>query len=279
MRSSTVATLGVSALLACCVGASAQELRVRFVERVGNVDIVLAGNVIHGTNHRSARIRLQMGIFDSQTGPAPEGGLVGWADGAIENARWPGRRTPGRLGVFVLPKDGNGLPAEDPFERLTEIQAIEGRQPRAWECNGEDPEPKPLPVIRGRNTFVSVFEVTLEISGCRTHTMTVSGDGVGALEWVPAEPPVVPECGLQPTPGEVVYEPSGTLDFPFSATLTALVGSVPCLADWTHDGTLDSQDFFDFLADFFEGAADYNCDDATDSQDFFDFLSRFFLGC
>jgi len=52
-----------------------------------------------------------------------------------------------------------------------------------------------------------------------------------------------------------------------------------CAADWNHSGTVNSQDFFDFIAAFFANNADFNMNGQTTSQDFFDFLAAFFVGC
>jgi len=70
--------------------------------------------------------------------------------------------------------------------------------------------------------------------------------------------------------GEVSTEISGV------AIIRAIAVRRP--ADWNHDGAVNSQDFFDFLASFFAGDADFNHSGATDSQDFFDFLTAFFAG-
>jgi hypothetical protein len=56
-------------------------------------------------------------------------------------------------------------------------------------------------------------------------------------------------------------------------------GRISCPANWNGDEFVNSQDFFDFLADFFANHADLNRDGFTNSQDFFDFLSGFFTGC
>lgn len=79
----------------------------------------------------------------------------------------------------------------------------------------------------------------------------------------------------------VTWETFQVLDASLAPLRIAIV-VVPnpaCVADWNNSGDVNSQDFFDFIVDYFRDAADFNGLDGTNSQDFFDFLTAFFTGC
>jgi len=82
--------------------------------------------------------------------------------------------------------------------------------------------------------------------------------------------------------GETYYfEIRLTVTDPMGLSTTRSVDVFPvcCPADWDQSGDVTSQDFFEFIADFFVGNADFNMDGQTTSQDFFDFLGAFFTPC
>ncbi|MGE3107454.1 MAG: hypothetical protein AB7G11_00615 [Phycisphaerales bacterium] len=62
------------AALGCSASCQAWEVRCRFIERVGNVNVVLPGNMIDASNGAARSIRVQFGVFDDADGPAPAGG-------------------------------------------------------------------------------------------------------------------------------------------------------------------------------------------------------------
>jgi subtilisin-like proprotein convertase family protein len=61
--------------------------------------------------------------------------------------------------------------------------------------------------------------------------------------------------------------------------LLVYAATPPCPCDWNARGGADILDIFDFLGDWFAGAADFDGNGQTDLPDIFAFLGCWFAGC
>jgi hypothetical protein len=221
--------------------AGAWEFRVRFVERIGTADVPLEGDgdEIDASSGDPRRIRVQFGVFDDGGEVAPRGGFAGWNFGAIDVSgvidNSDERRTPGRLAPFnfAFGPAANGvpiLPGGDPFTSLTGIDNTLGTMALPWLCGPDGmPLPPPMPVVRGLNEFVSLYEITINPNpGASDYTVTVEGNLIGVIEWRGVGDPIAPDCGdpddpNDDTPGSLTYAPFPTLPEFFERRLHVVV--------------------------------------------------------
>jgi hypothetical protein len=242
-----VKNLGLFGTLAVCgIAASAQALtfECRWVEQTGagpNQFTVIGGNgsTLNLTGAGSHRLRLQFAVIDDAMGTAPGGGFVGWNVGTLgvsgDVANTQDNRTPGRLNPFTFATQAgaNGnppLPGGDPFTNLTDIDATLGTQSPSWVCaaDGTAP-PQPAALVRGRNTFVSLYEITtLVLPSTVNYSITAGGNLVAATEWRTVGTPIPPDCGDPADPsddvaGSITYAPFPTAPVPFTCVLNIAI--------------------------------------------------------
>ncbi len=225
MATRVLVSSAVVALLVIPLHAGAWEIRTRFVEHTDAGDQVLPDGVIHASDE-PRNIRFQIGVFDDVNAPAPSGGMLGWNHGVIAVSGPTDNsdeyRTPGR--AFGPPGDGNGLPAADPFDHLTVIDARLLTQTQTWGIDEQgDPLPMPGPTIRGRNAFLSIYGITIDPRpGAVSYSITYSGDLYATTEWRLLGAPIPP---IPPSPGSVQYEAVASAAQGFSATLQVVIPS------------------------------------------------------
>jgi len=229
----------IAAVACAAASANALTFQCRWVERVGSVDTVIGGDgstrtVAPGTSHN---YRLQFGVFDDAQGSAPAGGFVGWNVGSIAisgpAANSTDRRTNGRISPwnFAGQPTANGNPAPaggvgtgdavgTDFSGWTDIDATLGTQSPSW--TGCD-TPAPAANVRGRNTFVSVFQITSDVSLTgQNYSITAGGNLIAATEWRTVGTPTPPDCDTGDA-GAITYAPFPTTPVAFTCVLNILV--------------------------------------------------------
>jgi hypothetical protein len=193
--------MGVVCVVALAPLCQAFIVNTRFVDPDnGNAPYPDLVDVIPG---REYRVRVQFGVFQDGDHEVP-GGVLGWNIGSLVSAQGTMRRTPGRLGIFTFAPapPANGLPAEDPFFALDQIDATLGLQSLPW-LPGQE---QPAPVIRGYESWVSVYEFTIPIAAHQTagFDVRIRGNVPLAYGWFPIATPIPPDGD---EPGLVTYAP------------------------------------------------------------------------
>ena len=127
------------------VPAGAWIIECRFVERIGDVDVVLPDNTITVRPRSTHRYRIQFRVVP-QANDA-QGGFIGWNRGTVVASGGVNTRTgrkPNPLPretilpfIFAPKPPGEGLPSTDPFLMLTDVDCRVGTASPIWVCNSD----------------------------------------------------------------------------------------------------------------------------------------------
>lgn len=105
-------------------------------------------------------------------------------------------------------------------------------------------------------------------------------DGIVDLkQWAEDRGAVIPEGLIIEVPQAITSDKTIIIGHGFGTGAWRLLIDPVCPSDWNNDGLVNSDDFFEFLDDFFAGDADFDGNGVTNSDDFFGFFSAFFAGC
>ncbi len=239
MRQALVWLAATCALASPC---AAWQIRARMVLRTGTET---GYDPIYVWPGSTGMIRIQLGVFDDVDGPAPAGGLIGWTMGTLSGAGTNGSGAT-RLNPFASSPAPGFSGTQVPLD-LFDIDATLGTQSLPWLGipGTSDPGPQPAALVRGRNTFISVFQF-LTIAGGSDYVLTAAGGAVAASAWdgTPLPPQPGPDGFFGPgdqnhdniddtlddLPGSITYSHVDLPPIPFSALMHVIIVPAPATA-------------------------------------------------